>query len=521
MLLTRREWYLAGLSGALLALALPPLPTGPLAWVALVPFLMAIEGASPGRAARIGFALGLVYHVGALYWIAFHVEIPWPLSILSWLLASVILALYTMVAAFGVRVAARWTGRAWAWTLPPIWVATEYARYTTEFAFPWSTIGHTQAGLLGLIQQADIWGVLGVSFWLCVLNVVAYRAVAAALAAERRRPWQYAGAFVLIVLATATYGRFRLNELPAQPATTRIALVQPNVDMETKWASGTGLDRTVDILRSQTLQIEPKSVDLVIWPETAIPDYVVYGLPSAYNIPGRVVNPRYRAMLGEILGHTGVPLVTGTPAYDYEREEPFNSAAVIMPESLTVQTYDKRFLVPFGERVPYSRFLGFLDRLDLGIAHWTPGRSANLLRTPAGSFGVAICFESVFPGIMRQFVREGADFLVVVTNDAWFGRTSLIYQHAEFAAFRAIESRVWIARAANTGISAFFDPWGRMVEKTPVFRQRTLTGTIGRREGTTLYLRWGDWIARLSAAFAVVAVVGGWWVGWRPRKRRR
>jgi len=515
MILTRREWNLVVPAGVLLALALPPLPTGPLAWVALVPFLMALEDASPRRAALVGYVFGAVYHLGALYWIAFHVDIPTWLAIIAWVLASLILALYTAASAASVRLGARWVGGSWPWLLPCAWVAFEYLTYFTEFAFPWVIVGHTQARLLGLIQQADLWGVLGVSFWVVTLNVIAYRAVVAAHA-RPRRAWQFAGAFALVLLATMTYGRWRMSELPTKPLNVRIALVQPNVSMATKWSSTNGLEATVDTLTAQTERIEPGSVDLVIWPETAIPDYLIYSPPGAPS-DERVVNPRYRLLFRYLTAHTGVPLVSGTPAQDYSRNAQFNSAMVVMPESLTVQSYDKRALVPFGERVPYDRFFGFLEELNLGIAHWSAGTRPTIFRTPVGKFGLGVCLESVFPGLMRDFVRRGADFLVIVTNDAWFARTSLIYQHAQYASFRAIENRVWIARDANTGISALVDPWGRMVQAAPAFEQATIIGNIGHRERDTLYFSWGDWIGQASLAVTLVLMIGGWWAGRRRR----
>lgn len=512
-LLTGREWSGVLLAAALLALALPPLPTGPLAWIGIVPLLVALEGTSPRRAALIGYVFGLFYHWFALYWIAFHVDMPRWLAILAWLLAPFILAVYTMATTWSLRVVSRWVGSAWPWVLPFAWTGFEYLRYFSEFAFPWVILGHTQARLLGLIQQADIWGVLGVSFWVAALDVLAYRAVVSA-PTGRRKAWSFAGAFVLILAATTLYGRFRLGEIPTKPQNIRIAIVQPNISMDVKWRSTNRLQACTDTLVHQTKRIEPGSADLVVWPETAIPDYIIYTAPGSTS-DERVVSPRYYRVIREITEHTGAPLVSGVPANDYREDRQYNSAMLVMPESLTVQSYDKRVLVPFGERVPYKHVFGFLDRFNIGIAHWSPGQRLTVFECPAGTFGLGVCFESVFPNLMRQFVRAGADFLVVVTNDAWFAKTSLIYQHAAFAAFRAIENRVWIVRDANTGISAFFDPWGRMVQSAGVFTQETLLGTIGARERDTLYFLWGDWIGQASLIVTLALLLGAWWFGRR------
>lgn len=511
--LTRREWSLTLASGALLAFSFPPFPTAPLAWIALIPLIRALDGRPAGHSIRIGYAFGLIYHLGLVFWIAFHTQIPGPLAVAGWVAASAILALYVMVATGVSRYSARWIGGWWPWTLPFTWTASEYLRFVTEFAFPWSTIGHSQARMLGLIQQADIWGVLGVSFWLVCLNVIAHQAYRSAFV-NQRRAWQYAGAFALVLLAAFTYGRYRLSEQPTQPVALTVAIVQPNIDMDVKWGpGGVGISRRAYI--EQSREIESPDVDLVIWPETALPDYMIYNPPGSTFV--RVANPRYRGMFRAVTEHTGVPLVLGSPVHDYRIDNAYNSGAILMPGDLAVQTYEKRLLVPFGEHVPYDRLLGWLENLNLGIAHWAVGERNVLLNTAGANagdsgrrFGIAICFESVFPSVMRSFVRQGADFLVIVTNDAWFGNTPLIYQHAEFAAFRAIETRSWIARAANTGISGIYDPWGRVTQKGPAFARATLIGSVGMHERDTVYLALGDWIAWVSIAATLLLLLGTW-----------
>jgi apolipoprotein N-acyltransferase len=510
--------YLASLSGALLACALPPLPAGPLAWVALVPLFYALRGVSIGRATALGYIFGVVYHLGALYWVACHVDIPRILSIAAWITASLVLAAFPAATAACALLIAQRMKRAWVWFLPFVWVAFEYARYITEFAFPWTVIAHTQSRLLGLIQQADFWGVLGVSFWVVTLNVLALRALEDA-PNNRRRATMFAATFALVVAAAATYGRWRMSEHLTKPTSVRVALVQPNIGMDTKWDSGNGVQATADTLARQTMRIIPGSVDFVLWPETAIPDYLVY-TPSAGRPGERILNPRYLIYFDELTAHLGVPLVSGVPAQDYPQDAQFNSAALIMPGRAGVQSYDKRFLVPFGERVPYESVFGFLQKLNLGIARWSSSTRFSVFHAPFGRFGVGICFESVFPRLMSDFVRAGADFLVIMTNDAWFGNTSLVYQHAAFTSFRAIENRVWIARDANTGISALYDPWGRMVQTTGVFTQETLVGAIGHRERTTAYLIWGDWIAVVAGVVSAIGAAAGGLVLFQRRRGR-
>ena len=511
-MITRQELLLTVGSGILLSLALPPLPLAGLAWFGLVPLLFALEKSDPRRAALLGYVSGFVYQLGALYWVGAHVAIPRWLAIIAVLLATCIMAIGNMAAAWAARYSSRWVGERWPWVFLAAWVSVEYFRLFTEFAFPWTNIAHTQVRFLGVIQQADLWGVFGVSFWVVVLNVLAYEALRSA-GNNRSRAWKYAGTFVLVIAAAVGYGRWRLAEVPTKPQDIRVALVQPNLSMEEKWHPEHGLRRSREVLDSLTMRIPRGEFDLVMWPETAIPTYLVYVSPESADPSVRTLVPNYEGLLRRLVRHLGVPLVIGSPVYDYRRDMAFNSGVVISPDSLAVQSYDKRALVPFGERVPYESVFGFLEDLNLGMAHWSSGEHANVLHTPACDIGVGVCLESVFPDLMRELVDNGADVLVVLTNDAWFGNTSLIYQHADYAAFRAVESRIWVARAANTGISCFVDPWGRMTAKLGAFETGVLEGRIGKRERDTFYAEHGDWLPQGCLLATLVMLFGTWWAG--------
>ena len=512
MIMTRKQLAFAALAGIIPSLALPPLPLAGFAWIGLVPLLYALEDTEPRQAALIGFVSGFIYQLGALYWVGFHVAIPRGLAIVAMILAATVMALGNLAAAWAARYSAKWIGNKWPWAFLAAWVSVEYLRLFTEFAFPWTNIAHTQVRFLGIIQQADIWGVFGVSFWVVLLNVLAYEAIKSART-NRAAAWRYAGTFLIVIAVAITYGRWRLAEIPTKPRDIRIALVQPNLSMDIKWHPQIGLRRSRDILDSLTMGIDSGSVDLVMWPETAIPTYLVYVSPEVEDPYYRTPVPNYLGYLRRLVEHVDVPMVIGSPVYDYRRDKAFNSGVVISPDSIPVQSYDKRALVPFGERVPYDQIFGFLEELNLGMAHWSPGERANVLETPTCRIGIGVCLESVFPDLMRELVHNGADILVVLTNDAWFGNTSLIYQHAEYAAFRAIENRIWIARNANTGISCFVDPWGRITGKIDVFETGVLIDSVGRRERETVYSRWGNWLPQACLLGIVILLIGSWWNG--------
>jgi len=210
----------------------------------------------------------------------------------------------------------------------------------------------------------------------------------------------------------------------------------------------------------------------------------------------------------EIAEQTGAYLLFGSPSYRMVKEkvEYYNRAYLLSPQKEVIGSYDKIHLVPFGEYVPLSEFLFFLGSLST-VGNLSSGRTIHNLHFPQGDFGVLICFEIIFPNLCRKFVKVGADFLVTITNDAWFGRTSAPYQHLSMVTFRAIENRVSIARAANTGISAFIDAKGEIRKRSGLFVQEALVGQIGPKIEGTFYTQYGDIFALVSSALALLFVL--------------
>jgi len=245
-------------------------------------------------------------------------------------------------------------------------------------------------------------------------------------------------------------------------------------------------------------------LDLVVWPETAVPSVLL-------------LDPPYLNDVKSAVAEKGVPLVTGFPHFertDLGGRHAYNSATLINPDGHLSQRYDKIHLVPFSERFPFQNVLPFLNDIDFGQSDFTPGQKYVIYDIPAGKFGILICFESLFPEISREFVKGGANFLLNITNDAWFGRSQAPLQHASMAVFRAVENRIGIGRAANTGISMFIDRHGRMLQSTELFTERVITGPIEKRRGTTFYTRHGDFAAwgslfAVAVMLAMTALRGG------------
>lgn len=496
---TRFQLGAATLSGLALALAFPKPDLHLLVWVGLAPMLVAVAGASPWRAWWLGLWTGVVYRAGTLYWLVPVMTrfggLPVPMALLA--AGALVSYLASFTGLFAV-VAARFDVRTRyaAPALAAAWVGLEFGMARLLTGFPYNLLGHAAGRGEILGQGADIAGVYGLSAVAVLVNV----AIAAAFA--RGRSWTVStGCAAGAVVATTGYGLVVLAGAPAVTATGArategaipVGLVQGNVAQGAKWdpaEASTILGRHLDLSRSAV----EGGASLVVWPESSWPD--PYGVE-------RDVFARRSLMEVSLAG--GAALLVGTTHVE-ETGTGFsvaNSAVLVDADGSWPGRYDKVRLVPFGEYVPLRAVLGFLGPLVHAVGSLEPGAlNQPLLRAPAAEippFGVAICYEVVFPHIVRDQVARGAEFLVTITNDAWYGQSSGPYQHLAMARMRAIETRRWLVRAANTGISALVDPWGRIVARSELEETTVLHGKIVPRRGLTTYVALGDLFALMCA----------------------
>ena len=492
------RWILAIGSGLLTVAAFPNWNWGPLAFVSLVPFLVALRGVSPPHGFALGLAWGMAFFLGALYWVTYvmvtYGHMTPPLAIFAWVGLAVILAGYPGL--FGWAVARlRWVSpMVWAIGASVIWVAVELLRSYLFTGFPWVLLGYSQGSSLELIQAARISGVYGVSFLVVLMDA----ALAAALfpgPSAWRRAAPVAVAAVLLV-AAAAYGRGVLRA-PSPPREGAVAIVQGNIDQGVKWTPGMR-EATVAKYRRLTLPVARERPALVVWPESAMP-FLMRIDPS--------LGPQALAVARE----ARTPVLVGS--IDQVGPGTFTNSAFLVGETGEILAkYDKRHLVPFGEYVPLRPIFFFLDQLVVGIGDFLPGKGDTVFRGPFGRFSVLICYEAIFPDEVRRDVLDGAEFLVNITNDAWFGRTSAPYQHLAMAAFRAVENNVYLVRAANTGISAIIEPSGGIAEPTGLYTDAAFVGRVRLGGARTFYTRYGDvfaWACAMGAA-ACVAAAGRW-----------
>ncbi|HJP33496.1 MAG TPA: apolipoprotein N-acyltransferase [Candidatus Latescibacteria bacterium] len=486
------------LSGVLLALAFPCHPDNPLAplysglwaWIALAPLLVVLATAtSRRRAFRLGASTGFLFHLLSLYWIG-NTQGGGAAVIAGAILGSAWLSLFTGAFALAQSVLLLRFGLFALLTAPVLWTSVEYLLSLGELGFPWLLLAHSQAAFPLLLQPATVTGAYGVSF------AIAGSSTLIAMAFHRRSTgprWLAAG--LAVPACIAVYGALVMEA--EAPGDVRVTVVQNNMGLE-KWQAG-GLEASLASLGALSREGMESSPDLIIWPETAVPCNLAWSADC---------RRRLRALTVEL----GTPILTGGPDTNAETRQPYNSAFLFQPHTRDVPSYAKTHLVPFGERTPWRDTLPLLRDIDwsaltgdLGPAEFAPGTRRTLFPVasasdssppaPTARFAVLICFESVFPDLVRRSVGNGADFLVIITNDSWFGATAGPYQHAGIASIRAVENRTAIARCATNGISLFIDRFGRTRLQTEHGVAAVRTGEVVRRQGSTFYTRHGDLFA--------------------------
>ena len=501
----KSDYLLAILLGIAFACAFPPSRLDWLAWFSMAPLFKLTENKTPAASFRLGWAWGIAHFVALIYWIVVAVGHYGGMSIVASTATMGFLAFYLALypAVFcAVVTRLRGIGFSHLW-VPLTWVALEYGRAKLLTGFPWCLVGYSQHTHINLIQSASLVGVYGLSFLIILVNWAIYRALWARTRAFSSRVALGPLFAILCASAALGFGHYQIHQDAGanhhKEETLKFAVVQPSIDQSVKWDPGFQ-ETTMDLYESLTRKAAESKPDLIIWPETATPFF----FQSQNKLSKRI----YR--LSKEIGN---PILFGSPAYRQTstRTMYFNRAYLLRPEGGELQYYDKVHLVPFGEYVPLGRFLSFIGKLVPGAGSFTSGSSIRPLSLNGVRFGVLICFEAIFPEISREEKARGANFLVNLTNDAWFGRTSAPYQHLAMSVFRAVENGVPLVRAANTGISAVVDRTGRIHKKTGLFTKQILAGSITftSSRSSTFYTKHGDLFAQCSVVLSILANVMG------------
>lgn len=496
-----RRAALAALAGLLLAIAFPKYGVASAAFVALVPLFLALRGASRRAGFLLGHIAGTVQGVFVLSWVAevltryggASAAMAWSLTL------ALALAFGLFPAAFGALQAHAFRGfgdRA-LFLGPFFFVACEFLREHLLFGFPWCLLGYSQVDFPELIQVAAFTAVHGVSFLLASTSAGIVLALVAARPFERRLGLTFPA---LLLSAALAYGHGRLQQpLPIQGALT-VGVIQASIPQDQKWESSL-LESNIERHMALSRDAIARGARLVVWPESAV----------GYELD---LYPEVRRHLAEMTAREGVFLLTGND--DRARDasgvaRSYVGAKVLSPEGAIELRYRKMRLVPFGEYLPIPAFLSRafnVERLVDSVSDFTPGTEPSTARVLGMQVGAFICYEAIFPSLVRRFSANGAEVLFNVTNDGWYGTSAAPYQHYAMARFRAVENHRYLVRAANTGISAIIDPLGRETARSELMERLALVGEVRGISELTFYARHGDVFAWILVALSAVATVG-------------
>jgi apolipoprotein N-acyltransferase len=498
---------LAAASGATLALSFPNYNLPLLAWLAVGMLVLASAGARPIESLLYGFLHGIVFYPVCLPWIAVvmhqygSVDPGMSAGIVS--LIGIAGGMVCSIFSLCVALAARKSMALACGLAPFLWVSLEFLRtHLPIIGFPWNLTGYAATGSLALLQLAPLTGIYGLSFL-----IAAYSTLLAYLVMVRtQRAWKLVLVATALLILIAAVGRY---VVPNQTPRFVAHLVQTNFPQSEQYPA-----RWLEIHSGELQELERISVDaakktpgLIVWPE----------VPAPFSFQ----EPAFAALATHIARDSGADFLVGVVEWKRDAHGQWiasNSAVLLDPSGRRTFTYDKIHLVPFGEYVPLRRWLGFASRLTADISDFTPGssygvghlRSVETYVPSAGApFGVFICYEAIFPGEIRRFTANGAQLLINISNDGWFGRSAAPAQHLMMARVRAVESRRWLLRDTNNGYTVSVDPYGRVVASMATDVRGELDAPYDFRRDLTPYARFGDWFSGLCVLVSVVLIVAG------------
>jgi len=488
------RYLLAAIAGALYCAAFVGFDQWYFAWICLVPLLFALEGVPPKQGFLLGLTFGTVALTAGFYWITYTIHVfanmPWVVSGIGCILLSA--AQGTQFAIFGLLYV--WLRKRTGWSPLIIGTTTFVA---TEFVCPQlfpHYFANSQYMQIPLIQICDITGVLGLTAVLVFVNACIYLIIRDLLY-QRHLRWS----LILTILGTLSivlaYGYVRLPTIKAEMEKApklRFGIAQANLGIREK---NRYPERSIRLNQEQTLKLKEQGADIVVWPETAAQEPILS--------PGAKILPT------AIFDDLDVPILTGLFQYGYDdgHLRVYNSAALTDKEGRILGIYKKQKLLMLGEYIPLGESYPKLYDWFPYIGRLTPGNSNEPLRFGDYILNVNICYEEILPRLMRRMIAYSPNVMINITNDNWFGRTAEPIQHLVLAAFRSVEHRMWLVRSTNTGISAFVDATGKILEQSPLMEKSTLIRDVPMMSSKTIYTRFGDWMGWLAVSLIIIAAI--------------
>ncbi len=493
-----RPVFLTLLSSLLSVLSFPLPDFSWFAWVSFIPLFFALENKSKKQAFWLSYLWGVIFWAGLIFWL---VNVTFLGYVFLILYLAVYFGVFGLITSYGLRI----TNYGFLF-ISSAWVSLEYLRSHLFTGFGWALLGYSQYRNLALIQIADITGAYGVSFLIVLVNVAIFKFINTCFKRKSLVPGAWCLVPFFCVVLCFIYGRLRIPHLPSPRKALRISLVQGNISPYEKWDAAFRneiLEKYITLSRVSG----SKNPQMIIWPETAFPGFWE---------EERDLREKVLGLAGELKTN----LLIGAPAL--EENLRYNCSILVSPQRGEIKRYRKIHLVPFGEYIPFAKIFQFL-RKKFDIGEYERGEEFSVFTiqclpcTPHtdNRFSVLVCFEDIFPALVRKFVQNGAEFLVNIAEDGWYGKSGASFQHTQAAVFRAVENRRFVVRVANTGYSCVIDTKGKIVSELKdaqgnrLFITGVHTGEVLPNPEMTFYSHRGDWFvfACILITFLVSSLV--------------
>jgi apolipoprotein N-acyltransferase len=464
------SFWLPFFSGLMTGIARLPFHLNFIVFISLVPLLFFFKDNNQKRNYFIaGFAFSFSYVLTSLHWVAL-VTVPGFIGII-FLFAGYYYVLFNLMGVF-IKENSFFKYASFI----SLWLSFEFLQYYGEFRFPWINIAYSLSPYILLNQIADFGGVYIISFLILLVNVLFYKTF-------EKLSIKFVTAIFIIFALWLLSGYFELNNLKLKNENCKIGIAQGNIPQELKWEKSY-LDTTFQIYKKLSQEAAEQKSDLIVWPESSVPGYLL----------------KYHSLYKKVNGIASKikkPLFVGFPDFSFapktfQKYKYYNSATLIHPNGMYDSAYNKNYLVPVGERMPLLKIFPFLWKLNFGQANFEYGKDAKYYSVKGFKFSPLICFEIAFPDLTARIANHNADFILNLTNDAWFKHSVGTYQHAEMVKYRAIETRTMIYRAANTGISEIVSPTGQIVQKLDISKRGIIDYNLITSDKKTFYIRYFD-----------------------------
>ena len=496
----RKELLFGLTSGILLGISFPPIPLPYFLFVGLIPYLIVIEKRSTlAEINRFTYFTIFFFNIITLYWVGSWTPDADPFLMIAGSVLMFFNPLVFLIPSTLYYFARKFINKNVAlFLLPWFWLFYEYIYSVSDFKFPWLSLSNGLPYFTSYIQIADVIGSYGLTILILYANIFAYLTWKD-FSTKKKTQFIYPIIYILIIIIPVIYGSVKLNSNSQFEKKIKVGLIQPNLNPNKKWEIG-NIDEQVEMYIGMTEDAIKQGAELVIWPETALP---VYLLTSRYEKQSKFIQ--------SFVDNKNISILTGMPHANYYLDSAdapmdakplknskgaytsYNSILLFSPNK-KVEQYGKIKLVPFGEKVPLVDVIPILGKWikwNVGISSWNTGQDTVVFGASTGNInykiGGVICIETIYPDFVAAFAEKGADFIAVVTNDSWYGNSSGPYQHKEISVLRAVENRRSVVRGANGGISCIIDPFGRTIIETKMFEKTVLVGDVELSEDETFF----------------------------------